>query len=678
MVCDCDLKNLVEGRDSALACLRELAPPPSWIHDSGFGLRAGWELKEPLTTDEDMRRAEVVMQRLAVLLAGDPAPTNRASLYRVPGSHNTKEGGKRPCQVIEACGAGYDITELEDMLDLYGHPLLHYAPGKGPKSNGHATNGQAFDFTAPLSSDGPIDVEARLAAMRFQGVGDSAIHTTQLQVTASLTGAGRPVTETVARVLAATAAAVDGDPRCANWDWREEELAIARMCYDLINKEMRNGRDLSHCLPDHLYDTWRAVLDKDAHPTVARNAAGWHVRGYTNTNNGNGATAPPQQKAGSRIALQRFERFEEKTLPRREWVLAGHYMLGTLTGTVAPGGAGKSNLSLVESISIALGRDLIYGQQIKRYRTWYHNAEDALVEIKRRVAAICKHYQIDMRELEGWLFLTSGLDMPIKIATGNGELKIEKETIRQIVEVIEGDEIEVATFDPLIAMHTTGESDNVKMRQVCDEFARVANVTKCGIEVVHHVRKRQPGQEEHTTADSRGASAVIDAVRSARVLNQMSKTEAGNMEIDDLDRLNYVRLDRGKANMSRIGLICWLKFETVRLDNGDEEAGEPGDDVGVMTRWDPPDLRIVLSDADRKHFQTVIAANPEWRADNRADKWVGHLIAHRFGLDADSPPDRRRIMATWRQLVQEGTLAVEERLDDKRRARDFVVPGRRK
>ena len=134
VVCDCDLKNLVEGRDSALACLRELALPPSWIHDSGFGLRAGWELKEPLTTDEDMRRAEVVMQRLAVLLAGDPAPTNRASLYRVPGSHNTKEGGKRPCQVIEACGAGYDITELEDMLDLYGHPLLHYAPGRGRRA----------------------------------------------------------------------------------------------------------------------------------------------------------------------------------------------------------------------------------------------------------------------------------------------------------------------------------------------------------------------------------------------------------------------------------------------------------------------------------------------------------------------------------------------------------------
>src|SRR5205807_4235796 len=103
-------------------------------------------------------------------------------------------------------------------------------------------------------------------------------------------------------------------------------------------------------------------------------------------------------------------------------------------------------------------------------------------------------------------------------------------------EGIEDSDIEVVTFDPLIAMHTTGESDNVKMRQVIDTFAAIANNTECAIEVVHHVRKKAVGQEEHTTADARGAGAIIDAVRSARVLNNMSKAEAETMEVDDLDR----------------------------------------------------------------------------------------------------------------------------------------------
>src|SRR5262249_41453355 len=88
VVWDCDLKNMAEGRDTVLACLRDLALPPSWIHDSGHGLRPGWQLAELAASEEDMRRCEAVMRKFVQLLAGDPAPTNRASLYRWPGSHN--------------------------------------------------------------------------------------------------------------------------------------------------------------------------------------------------------------------------------------------------------------------------------------------------------------------------------------------------------------------------------------------------------------------------------------------------------------------------------------------------------------------------------------------------------------------------------------------------------------
>src|SRR5262249_10529649 len=57
-----------------------------------FGLRPGWDLKEPLTTDEDMRRAEVVMQRLVVLLAGDGA---NQSVLALPHARLTQYQGRR-------------------------------------------------------------------------------------------------------------------------------------------------------------------------------------------------------------------------------------------------------------------------------------------------------------------------------------------------------------------------------------------------------------------------------------------------------------------------------------------------------------------------------------------------------------------------------------------------------
>lgn len=192
------------------------------------------------------------------------------------------------------------------------------------------------------------------------------------------------------------------------------------------------------------------------------------------------------------------------------------------------------------------------------------------MEIDRRILAICKFYNIDQGDLIGWLHITSGLDMPIRVATGNGEIRIERAVVAELIEAVEESEIEVSIFDPLIAMHTTGESDNVKMRQVCDQFSRIANVTGTAVEIVHHVRKKQFGQEDHTTADARGAGSIIDAVRSARVLNVMSRAEADKFGIEDLDRARHVRVDRGKANLVPSGLAFWLRFESVDLDNHDD------------------------------------------------------------------------------------------------------------
>src|SRR5262245_52977271 len=105
----------------------------------------------------------------------------------------------------------YDITELVEMLDIYGDAqLLHYKPKE--KANGQA---------APLISSGPVDADARLAAMQHKGAGDSSIHLTQLHVTGSLTRAGCLIDDTVALVLARTKEVA---PQPNNWDWEQERV----------------------------------------------------------------------------------------------------------------------------------------------------------------------------------------------------------------------------------------------------------------------------------------------------------------------------------------------------------------------------------------------------------------------------------------------------------------------
>ena len=294
------------------------------------------------------------------------------------------------------------------------------------------------------------------------------------------------------------------------------------------------------------------------------------------------ATRPASSKP-DKVAIEAlpFRRFDPSKLPAREWLYGGHYQKGIITATVGPGGSGKSSADLVELIAMCTGRNLLGEQPLLRCRAWYHNAEDGTDEIYRRIAAVCQHYVIDQGELEGWLFVTSGLTMPIRIAVARtGRAVIEAATAAAIIRTIADNEIGVVSFDPLVATHSAVENATGEMDMIIREFARIANVTDCAVEIVHHTRKPAPGQEELSVMDSRGAVAIINAVRSARVLNTMSKAEADKAGVDEVDRRLYFRIDRGKANMAPPAAASWYKFESIDLPNGDS--------VGVATSWNHP------------------------------------------------------------------------------------------
>jgi RecA-family ATPase len=59
---------------------------------------------------------------------------------------------------------------------------------------------------------------------------------------------------------------------------------------------------------------------------------------------------------------------------------------------VAPGGFGKTTLCMGESVAMATARTLLGEQPAERLHVWYHNGEDNLEELQRRLGAICLHY----------------------------------------------------------------------------------------------------------------------------------------------------------------------------------------------------------------------------------------------------------------------------------------------
>jgi hypothetical protein len=676
--------------DEILHRLKAMPNAPTLIVSSGHGYHCYWNLREPedLTTDDGQHRVKEALKLACAHIGGDSACAEVARLMRIPGSRNTKGGGSVAVSVIEhAPERVYDLDGLVDGF-LGASPVL---PESAKQAPNYRHPRDIFEQFADAFPTPRVDVAERLENMQFEGPGDSSFHVTQRATTASLLCAGVPLDEVVERVLHATKHAAARDPRCAGWHkWPEARTRIERMCLDWVSK----NPDLSGCLPESIREQFDTIAAAGKRPKVVRAYGKLHVRGYAGGHANESAGGEPREdrreaprreepraageekpkEAPKRIEPTPYAPRDPSLIPQRKWLYGRHYLRKAVTATIAPGGSGKTSLDMTEAVAMATGRDLLGEQPTGRFRVWYFNGEDSRDEIERRLAAICIHYEIDPEELGSWLFIDSGRDMQIKVAVANGHLKLGVETVRAVAAGIQKNEIDVAIFDPLISVHSVPENNNTFMDAVIKQFALVADTCDCAVEVAQHARKLGREQEELTAADARGGSATIDAVRSARLLNRMTRDEAKRFGLENNIRQqrSIFRVDRGKFNMTAPENATWMTFVSVELPNG--PGGTPGDDVGVVKRWIPPEALAGVSDQDAEAIRAQVRLG-DYRQDMRAKDWVGLLVAKRLGIDPTEDGGKARIKAVIHAWVAAGVLAVEMREDDTRHTRAFVVPG---
>jgi hypothetical protein len=372
------------------------------------------------------------------------------------------------------------------------------------------------------------------------------------------------------------------------------------------------------------------------------------------------------------VSATPFRVFDFAKIPPRQWLYGRHYVRKYVTATVAPGGLAKSALKLVEAISMAIGRDLLEaGKPIKRSRVWYWNGEDHLEEINRRIAAICLRYSsaLDQQELQKWLFIDSGHEMPICLAIENrgAVVKINREIIDAINETVERNEIDAVILDPFVSVHKVSENNNPLIDQVIKLLGRIANRNNCAIEIVHHVRKPAHGQYEITADDTRGGGAIVNAVRSCQVLNRMTKQEAEGARITEDERFRFFRVDSGKQNLAPPQKTKWRYLESIDLPNGDN--------VQVVEHWQYPEKVVAATQEEMELILSIAVEGVYNRWNSRSKAWIGRALADRLGLDPEDKADKQDIYAKLNACRKSGMIVVEGRQDSKRRVREFVLPG---
>jgi AAA domain len=380
----------------------------------------------------------------------------------------------------------------------------------------------------------------------------------------------------------------------------------------------------------------------------------------------------PQRKL---IRATPFEWTDPATIPPREWLYDHHLIRKFVSTTSAAGGGGKTSLTYAEFLALVTGKDLLkIGKPIEKdLRAWIWNGEDPYDEVKRRLMAICKHYNIKKSDIDGKLFADSGRDTKLKIAVHdkNGT-RIAIPEVNQVIDQMLEHQIDVLLIDPVVSFHSVPESDNVGMDKFMKAWGDIADKTNAAIDLAQHVRKGQ-GVHEHTVEDSRGASSIIAAARNARVVNFISSDEAARYGIDERDRFDYIKVEGGKANMAKrsTGWTKYYKIESVNLGNKTEK--HPSDDVGVVTSFTPTEAADSVATPSLVEIAERLE-NGDHGSDSQANDWAGYVVADVLKLDPVK--DKQRIKGMLKSWIKARSLVVvRKEVGKKGKKRPFVKKG---
>lgn len=366
---------------------------------------------------------------------------------------------------------------------------------------------------------------------------------------------------------------------------------------------------------------------------------------------------------------------DPRAIPKREWLYGNHYIRKFVSATVAPSGVGKSSLEIVEALAMATGKPLLGVEPKGQFRVWLWNGEDPLDELERRIGAARLHYGITDEDIGDRLYIDSGRQQEIILATEtrNGVL-IAEPVVSALVSEIKLNRFDVLQIDPFVSSHRVTENDNNAIDMVSKQWAKIADACNCAVELVHHVRKLNGA--EITVEDSRGATSLIATSRSARALTKMQKGEAARLGLETVYRRLF-RFGDGKNNLALPAdeRTDWMELASVPLGNGggdNLDAVMQGDIIGVVSRFKMPEAAASVSSDEKSAALELIKAG-EWRKDIRAgDAWVGNPIAQAMQLDLSEETDKAHVKGIITAWIRDGVLKEVSRQDAKRMQKTFV------
>lgn len=260
-------------------------------------------------------------------------------------------------------------------------------------------------------------------------------------------------------------------------------------------------------------------------------------------------------------------------IPARPIVLAGMLQRGKVSGLTGPGGSFKSTYGLQVALAVVTGRAEIaclpVGAVIEPTCVGYLNAEDDADEIDRRLTAIREHFGVAYSEINGRLFVQSGIgpdgELRLTKRTPAGALKVNKSAVDMIVKSIEELSLGVVIIDPMIEFHA-GVETNEELHVFTTALRTIAERSGVAVLLSTHTSKLSVAASDsyHGNASAqRGGTGLGNAMRTLLTMFAMSKREAADYAVPEDEARFYVRLEGAKANYAELLGGIWFKRHVV-------------------------------------------------------------------------------------------------------------------
>jgi hypothetical protein len=350
------------------------------------------------------------------------------------------------------------------------------------------------------------------------------------------------------------------------------------------------------------------------------------------------------------IDYLQLEAIHPALIPPRPWAYGKFLLIGSAAVIGAVDGAGKGAIAVVMALAMITGKPLL-GEHVWRAGSVgviaYEDDED---EWHRRIAAACRHHEIDYATATASIYF---------IRRPGGRVSFARQTLETTV-FPDGDAIiralkDIAAVmlivDPLNHAHELDDgNNNVLMAKVAGEMMRIAREANVAVLVLHHLRKGNSGQPD----DLMGATSLRATFRAARVLQRMTPEEGAKRQINDPWR--YIRIASSKENYARPpDRQKWYRLIGVPLGNVTDEYPE-GDEVAVAKVWEPRPLFEGMPDESLATMFDQLRRS-DYSPHKQANNWAGNVLKNVGGR---SEAEAATIIQKW---LESGVLSKVKRYD---------------